>query len=177
MARFSRHFHGLRLALHPSHPPPASHANHARRVIRNSSTCPTPRVDTYCVYSTSPKTLFPQIECLLATVMQVVVGAPIFSSGIKAVRAPTPKSSGRCKLTLILQVRFNGRANMDTLVSFSSSTAFVYSVIALLANIITNTTVNDDSPEPPPWGEPVFESPAILIALVRALSALDEALV
>ena len=57
---------------------------------------------------------------------------------------------------------------MDTLVSFSSSTAFVYSVIALLANIITNTPVNDDAAQPPPWGEPVFESPAILIALVRA---------
>ncbi len=96
--------------------------------------------------------------CVLATIVQVKVGAPIFASGIKA-------------------VRFNGRANMDTLVAFSSSTAFAYSVTALLANIASDTPVeigNHDSLNESGsnassgWGEPVFESPAILIAIVRA---------
>jgi cation transport ATPase len=92
---------------------------------------------------------------VLASVIQVFVGAPIFASGVKA-------------------VRFNGRANMDTLVAFSSSTAFAYSVVALVANIASNTPIAIGNTEPfedsssSGWGEPVFESPAILIAIVRA---------
>ncbi len=96
--------------------------------------------------------------CLLATIIQVFVGAPIFTSGVKA-------------------IRFNGRANMDTLVAFSSSTAFAYSFVALVANIASNTPIEVPNQEPfnesslnssSGWGEPVFESPAILIAIVRA---------
>jgi cation transport ATPase len=92
--------------------------------------------------------------CILATIIQVVVGAPIFASGFKA-------------------VRFNGRANMDTLVSFSSATAYIYSFVALVANIAADAPIdageNSSSDESvAAWGEPVFESPAILIAIVRS---------
>jgi cation transport ATPase len=103
--------------------------------------------------------------CLLATIIQVFVGAPIFASGVKA-------------------IRFNGRANMDTLVAFSSSTAYFYSFVALIANIIANTPVDNDDQESlkysgsdctnanvAAWGEPVFESPAILIAIVSTINA------
>ena len=100
--------------------------------------------------------------CILATIIQIFVGAPIFTSGIKA-------------------IRFNGRANMDTLVAFSSSTAFAYSIVAMIANIAADTPVDADDPEQSndgsffdsnvnaAWGEPVFESPAILIAIVRGI--------
>ena len=40
-----------------------------------------------------------QIECLLATAMQVIVGAPIFASGIKAVRNPRPSITPRLLCT------------------------------------------------------------------------------
>ena len=95
--------------------------------------------------------------CVLATTIQIFVGAPIFASGVKA-------------------IRFNGRANMDTLVSFSSSTAFAYSVVALIANIAADTPVDVSNHESfsdsgsSGWGEPVFESPAILIAIVRGVN-------
>jgi cation transport ATPase len=105
------------------------------------------------------------LMCLLATIIQVFVGAPIFASGVKA-------------------IRFNGRANMDTLVAFSSSTAYFYSFVALIANIIANTPVDNDDQESlkysgsdgtnanvAAWGEPVFESPAILIAIVSTINA------
>ncbi len=100
--------------------------------------------------------------CILATIIQIFVGAPIFTSGIKA-------------------IRFNGRANMDTLVAFSSSTAFAYSIVAMIANIAADTPVDADDLEQSndssfsgsnvnaAWGEPVFESPAILIAIVRGI--------
>ncbi len=101
------------------------------------------------------------LMCVLATIIQVFVGAPIFTSGVKA-------------------IRFNGRANMDTLVAFSSSTAFAYSVIALIANIAANFNADDKEQSiasssagvdlSGSWGEPVFESPAILIAIVRGNS-------
>jgi Cu+-exporting ATPase len=99
------------------------------------------------------------LMCVLATIIQIFVGAPIFISGIKA-------------------IRFNGRANMDTLVAFSSSTAFLYSVVALIANIAADTPVDADDEHSNSsgtnvngaWGEPVFESPAILIAIVRTIS-------
>ena len=99
------------------------------------------------------------LMCILATIIQIFVGAPIFTSGIKA-------------------IRFNGRANMDTLVAFSSSTAFAYSVVAMIANIAADSPVDADDSEQSndnslfgsnasaAWGEPVFESPAILIAIV-----------
>jgi cation transport ATPase len=108
------------------------------------------------------------LMCVLATIIQVFVGAPIFISGIKA-------------------IRFNGRANMDTLVAFSSSTAFFYSIVALIANIAADTPVDADDQEQATysnssgtnangaWGEPVFESPAILIAIVRAIPCHDDA--
>ncbi len=102
--------------------------------------------------------------CLLATIIQVFVGAPIFASGVKA-------------------IRFNGRANMDTLVAFSSSTAYFYSFVALIANVVENRPVDADDQESfkysgsdstnanvAAWGEPVFESPAILIAIVSTIN-------